>query len=121
MDPRLSNLSSLCLKLPETTQKLWGDHAGFLVRKKIFVYFLANHHGDDIVSVCCRVMPGDNQALVASDPMHYYLPAYIAHRGWVAFRLDVGEPDWEVVGELVKMSYVLVAPRTVSQKLRESA
>ena len=67
-----------------------------------------DHHGDGIVSVSCKVFPGDNTALVESQPERFYLPAYIGPRGWVALRLDVGEIDWDEVSELVAASYGLI-------------
>jgi predicted DNA-binding protein (MmcQ/YjbR family) len=106
----LSELSEICLALPEATRELQGDHASFRVRKKVFAYFLNNHHGDGIVSICGKALPGDNKILVASDPEKYYLPAYIGPRGWVGLRLDIGKVDWEEVKELVRGSYLQTAP-----------
>ena len=111
---RLSLLSDICLALPEATRELRGDHASFRVRKKVFAYFLNNHHGDGIVSICGKALPGDNAVLVASDPARFYLPAYIGPRGWVGLRLDVGKVDWEEVRELVIGSYRQTAPRTLA-------
>jgi predicted DNA-binding protein (MmcQ/YjbR family) len=91
-----------------------GDHAGFLVRKKTFAYFLNNHHGDGIVAVTGKVLSGDNKALVAAQPGRFYLPAYIGPKGWVALRLDVGAVDWDEVAELVATSYRLVAPQRLA-------
>jgi len=110
-DWRLIRLTSLCLRLPEATRELMGRHAGFYIRKKTFAYFLDDHHGDGIVGVTCKVLPGDNKALVESDPARFYMPAYVASKGWVGLRLDVGEIDWEEVKELVTHSYLLVAPK----------
>ena len=59
-------------------------HAAFLVRKTVFAYYLNDHHGDGIISVCCKVLPGDNEALIAAHPERFYMPAYIGPRGWVA-------------------------------------
>ena len=115
MDSRLTTLSKLCIAMPEATREISGTHATFRVRKKTFAYFLSNHHGDGIVSVCCKVLPGDNQALAAGDPGRFYLPAYIASRGWVGLRLDLGPVDWDEVSELVKTSYQLCAPKTLSR------
>ncbi len=111
---RLVRLTKICLALPETTRQCHGLHAGFRVRKKTFVYFLNDHHGDGIVSVSAKVIRGDNTALVAANPARFYLPAYIASKGWVALRLDVGEIDWEEVAELVVGSYRLVAPKSLA-------
>jgi hypothetical protein len=97
-----------------------GDHAGFLVRKKTFAYFLNNHHGDGIVAVTGKVLPGDNKALVAAQPDRFYLPAYIGPRGWVALRLDVGVVDWGEVAELVATSYRLVAPKRLAALIADA-
>lgn len=115
---RLSLLSDICLALPEATRELQGDHASFRVRKKVFAYFLNNHHGDGIVSICGRTLPGDHRVLVASDPVKYYLPAYIGPRGWVGLRLDLGKVDWEEVRELVTGSYLQTAPRNLATLVR---
>lgn len=116
-DRRLSALSKICLALPESTREDCGSHASFLVRKKTFVYYLNNHHGDGIVSVCCKVLKGDNTILAGTQPERFYLPAYIAHRGWVALRLDVGKVDWEEVNELVIGSYCLTAPKRLATEV----
>ncbi len=109
-DSRLTRLTKVCAALPETTRRDSGSHAAFLVRKKTFSYFLNDHHGDGIVSVACKALPGDNTALTAAQPERFYLPAYIGSRGWLALRLDCGEVDWDEVAELVTGSYRLIAP-----------
>jgi predicted DNA-binding protein (MmcQ/YjbR family) len=109
-DHRLARLTKVCLALPEASCEAMGRHARFLVRKKTFVYFQDDHHGDGIVGINCKALPGDNTALIASNPAKFYMPAYIGSRGWVGLRLDVGEVDWEEVAELVTHSYHLVAP-----------
>ncbi|MBZ5593624.1 MAG: MmcQ/YjbR family DNA-binding protein [Acidobacteriia bacterium] len=113
-DRRLVRLTKICLALPEATRECHGAHASFRVRKKVFAYYLSDHHGDGIVGVTAKVLPGDNTALAAANPTRFYLPAYIASRGWVALRLDVGAVDWEEVAELVAGSYRLIAPRRLA-------
>ena len=75
-DLLLKRVSTLCSKLPEAVRELHGSHATFLVRKRVFAYFLNNHHNDGIVSIAAKVLPGDNALLVKSDPQRFYLPAY---------------------------------------------
>jgi len=113
-DPRLSRLTEIALAFPETTRQIYGSHAQFLVRKRTFAYFLDNHHGDGIVAVACKVLSGDNKALVEAQPRRFYLPAYIGSRGWVALRLDVGKVDWEEVRELLLGSYTIIAPKRLA-------
>ncbi len=112
-----ARLSTLCLALPEAVREDCHGHVAFLVRKRTFAYFLNNHHGDGIVSIACKVLPGDNAALAAGQPARFYLPAYIGSRGWVALRLDAGKVDWEEVAELVTTSYQLVAPKRLASQV----
>jgi len=116
-DRRLVRLTKICLALPEATTHRQGSHAGFLVRKRTFAYFLNDHHGDGIVAVTGKMLPGDNKALAAAQPERFYLPAYLAPNGWVALRLDVGAVDWDEVSELVTCSYRLVAPKRLAALL----
>ena len=119
-DRRLVRFTKICVALPEATRQRHGSHAGFLVRKKIFAYYLDNHHGDGIVAVACKVLPGDNVALGTTNPDRFYLPAYIGPRGWVALRLDVGEIDWDEVAELAMGSYRMVAPKRLAALIGNS-
>jgi predicted DNA-binding protein (MmcQ/YjbR family) len=112
---RLERLSQICLSLPRTTREDKGSHAAFSVAKKVFVYYLNNHHGDGIVGFCCKVLPGDNQQLIASNPQKFYMPAYVGPRGWVGLRLDRRSVDWTEVKELVQCSYVLCAPKRLAR------
>ena len=109
-DRLLSRLAKICLALPGAERRDCNGHAQFLARKRTFAYFLNNHHGDGIVAVTCKVLPGDNTRLANAQPSRFYLPSYIGPRGWVALRLDIGAVDWEEVAELVATSYNLVAP-----------
>jgi predicted DNA-binding protein (MmcQ/YjbR family) len=114
----LDRVNAICLELPEAHSERRGDHASFLVRKKVFAYYLSNHHGDGIVSICAKVLPGDNASLIAAEPSKFYSPAYIGPRGWVGLRLDVGKIDWDEVSELVAGSYILTAPKPLAATLK---
>ena len=113
-DARLARVTKLALALPQTTRRVYGSHAQFLVKKKTFAYFLDNHHGDGIVAITGKVLPGDNKALADAQPKKFYLPAYIGSRGWVALRLDQRKIDWNEVRELLLTSYALVAPKRLA-------
>jgi predicted DNA-binding protein (MmcQ/YjbR family) len=117
-DPRLARLTAICLALPEATKELTGKHATFRIRGKTFAYFLDDHHGDGIVGLNCRAPWGEPGALVAGDPERFYLPAYLASRGWIGLRLDVGEVDWEEVADLVTDSYLRVAPKRLGAQVK---
>lgn len=74
---RLAKLAAICMALPGTVREDQGSHASFRVAKKVFAYYLNDHHGDGIVSICCKALPGDNERLIASSPRKFYMPAYI--------------------------------------------
>ena len=114
-NPRLIRLTKIARTFPEIERRIYGSHAQFLIRKKTFAYFLNNHHGDGMVAVTCKVLPGENKALVDAQPKRFYMPAYLASRGWVALRLDRGKVDWEEVRELLLGSYVLTAPKRLAE------
>ena len=117
-DSRLVRVTRICLALPEAEREYNGQHASFRIRKRVFAYYLDDHHGDGIVAVTCKVLPGDNAALTASDPKRFYIPSYVGPRGWVALRLDVGKIDWDEVGELLTHSYVQIAPKRLAAQVK---
>jgi predicted DNA-binding protein (MmcQ/YjbR family) len=107
----LRQLSKICLSLPEAVRRDLNDHADFRVRGKVFAYFLNDHHGDGIVSVCCKSALGENVDRASREPARFYLPQYIGPRGWFGLRLDGEAVDWSEVRNLVELSYALVAPK----------
>jgi predicted DNA-binding protein (MmcQ/YjbR family) len=112
----LAQLSKICLSLPEAERRDGNDHADFRVRGKVFTYFLNNHHGDKIVSVCCKSALGENVDRASREPKRFYLPPYIGPRGWFGLRLDGEAIDWSEVRNLVELSYGLVAPKSLLKK-----
>ncbi len=115
---RLRKLTEICLALPETRSEQKHAHVAFLVGKKTFAYYLNNHHGDNLISVCCKVLPGENQFLVQSAPARFYLPAYIGSRGWIALRMDLATLNWTEVKELIRGSYIQAAPKRLVSLLK---
>lgn len=112
-DDLRARLETICLALPEATGR--GDQQRtFQVRGRTFAYLLDDHHGDGRIAPCCKAPPGENAALVASDPGRFSLPSYVGPKGWVSLRLDLAEVDWDEVAELVLDSYLLVAPRQLA-------
>jgi predicted DNA-binding protein (MmcQ/YjbR family) len=116
-DACLTRLATICAAFPEVEREYMGIHTRFVVRKKTFAYFLNNHHGDGIVSLCVKVVPGENSELIASDPERFYRPAYLGANGWVGLRLDMDEIDWDEVAAFAANSYRLIAPRRLAALL----
>lgn len=112
-DERLVRFTKICLGFPEAKRETCTSCTRFMVKKKTFAYFLNDHHGDGVIGVWCKVLLGDNIALIKAAPRRFYMPAYVGPRGWVGLRLDVGRIDWSEVSELVMGSYQLVSEKTL--------
>lgn len=78
---------------------------------------MVDEHGDGRIGLIVRTAPGENQALVASDPDLFGLPKYVARHGWVTYFLDLRDRpvDWEEAAELVRDSYLLQAPKRLAR------
>jgi phosphoribosylglycinamide formyltransferase-1 len=110
-------VTAICRALPGAEHQDQGDHTIHRVRGKVFAYFLDNHHGDGIVSVCVKSARGENVDRARLEPERFYLPAYIGPRGWFGMRLDRGRVRWGEVAEVVEQSYRLTAPKSLLRKL----
>ena len=113
MPPRpLVRLRKLCLALPDAHEvEAWGEPT-FRVRNKLFAMFAsaANHHGGGRHSVWCKAAPGNQQFMVRDSPDRFFVPPYVGPSGWIGIYLD-GDVDWAEVGELLRDSYRLIAPK----------
>lgn len=110
-------VTALCQAMPGAEHQDAGDHTIYRVRGKVFAYFLDNHHGDGIVSVCVKSALGENLDRVRLEPDRCYLPAYIGKRGWFGLRLDRGRVRWREVAVILEQSYRLTAPKSLARKL----
>lgn len=111
-------LTAICLALPETSCERSASHATYYVRKKVFAYFLDNHHGDEIVAAAFKLPKGGNRKLAKVDPKRFYLPQYMHGAGYVGMRLDTKKKvDWSEVAERARESWLMSAPATLARTL----
>lgn len=112
---RRERLVETCRTLPEVNYEIVGDgHIAFRVRKKIFAYYLFDHHGDGIIAFCCKSSLSEQRRLIRHDPESFFVPAYLGARGWIAIRLDLNEVDWDTVSELARQAFQSIAPRKLA-------
>ena len=110
MTAGLSGVRRLCLALPEVTERTsHGEPCWFIRDKKMFAMFADRHH-DDRVGCWLAAAPGEQQALVATDPHVFFVPPYVGSRGWIGVRLDRPGLAPAVLAELVIEAYRTVAP-----------
>jgi hypothetical protein len=116
----LDRTRRICLALPETTERPSHGAPTFFVRgKRAFVTFHDDHHGDGRLALWCAAPPGVQQLLVEAAPEHFFIPAYVGHRGWLGVRLDRDLPAAELDG-LIEDAYLTVAPASLRDALGRS-
>lgn len=109
-----ARLREICLSLPEAVEKPFGGHSApsFRVRDKLFLIT-----SEDGRSMMFKAGPGVQEALVASDPDRFFVPAYVGHKGWVGAWLTADQ-DWGEIAELIEDSYRLIAPKRLAARIR---
>jgi hypothetical protein len=111
-DSTVERVRAMCLGLPETIEKPFGDHTSpaFRVRDRFFVMM-----PDDGSSMTLKAPKGVQGILIGSDPERFFVPKYVGHKGWVGVRLDLRtEPDWDEMAEMITESYCLTAPKRLA-------
>jgi len=115
---RRQRLAALCATLPEAeAERAGARHIAFKVRKKIFAYYVDDHHGDGRIALWCKAPPGEQGSLVAESPDRYFVPPYVGPRGWIGLRLDTRALDWKAVRDLAFAAYVLTAPDALRRRI----
>src|SRR5262245_34398207 len=119
---RRRRLVAMCGSLPEVDASPLGTgirHLAFRIRKRIFAYYLFDHHGDGRIALCCKAEHGEQKRLVGRAPRRFFVPPYVGPKGWVGVRLDLSKVDWNEVAYLVGMAYRLTAPRSLVARLEK--
>src|SRR6266852_5823017 len=112
---RRKRLVKICESFPEVSSEVAGDgHLAFRIRKRIFAYYLFDHHGDGMIAFPCKSSLSEQRRLIQDDPISFFVPAYLGSRGWIAIRLDLDEVDWDTVAELARRAYQEIAPRKLA-------
>ena len=112
---RRKRLIKICETLPEITYETVGNgHISFRIRKKTFAYYLFDHHGDGVISFCCKSSLNEQRRLIRNDAETFFVPAYLGSKGWIGIRLDLDEVDWETVTDLARQAFQSTAPRKLA-------
>jgi phosphoribosylglycinamide formyltransferase 1 len=103
------------MALPEAEETLSHGMPCFgIVKGKKFAYISNDHHGDGKLALLVKISGPDEQAqLIENDPARYYRPAYFGGE-WIAIRLDLGDTDWDAIGEWLARSWRSIAPRKLT-------
>jgi hypothetical protein len=110
---RLERLRKICLALPEATEKeAWGDPT-WRVRNRIFAMQKGNYEAGR-PSLWLKAANDAQPSLVEADPECFFVPPYVGHKGWVGVYLDTSRVDWQMLSDLIKESYALIAPKSLA-------
>jgi hypothetical protein len=113
----LDRIREMCLALPEVVERpSHGAPTFFINGKKTFVMFMDDHHGDGRLALWCAAPPGAQAEMLEQDPVRFFQPPYVGHRGWLGVRVDK-RPDWAEVEQVIKDAYRTVAPKTLVAQL----
>jgi formyltetrahydrofolate-dependent phosphoribosylglycinamide formyltransferase len=114
-DHLIDQVRSRALALAEADEVVSHGMPCFgIVKGKKFAYVSNDHHGDGKVALLVKVSGPDEQTqLIENDPARYYRPAYFGD-GWIGIRLDLGDTDWDAVGEWLARSWRSVAPKKLT-------
>jgi len=114
----LRTVRSICLALPEVTERPSHGTPTFFVRgKKAFVYaWLEGHHGNHFPHLWCAAEPGVQEILLAAEPGNFFRPPYLGPRGWVGVRLDSGI-ERDEISELCEDAFRVIAPQKLVDEL----
>jgi hypothetical protein len=115
----LGRIRTLCLSMPETSERVSHGAPTFFIREKLsFVTYHDNHHGDGRLAIWCAAPPGAQSLLVESAPDRYFVPAYVGHLGWIGVRLD-RDAEWNEIAGAVEDAYLARAPKKLIAAIRE--
>jgi formyltetrahydrofolate-dependent phosphoribosylglycinamide formyltransferase len=114
-DYLLARVRELAMALPEADEVTSHGMPCFgIVKGKKFAYFTQDHHGDGKTAILVKISGADEQAqLIELDEDRYYRPAYFGD-GWVGVRLDLGDTDWDAIGEWLRKSWLAIAPKKLA-------
>ncbi len=101
---------AICLALPEATERETWEHPTFRVRDKIF----ASCAGDGS-SLGFKADPSELDVLLADG--RFERAKYVGRYGWLAMTRPPVAGDWDEIDELVRSSYMLIAPKTLRNRI----
>lgn len=114
-EERRVRLVAICQSFPKVNVEVAGDqHIAFRGNKRIFAYYLFDHHGDGRIAFCFKSNLSEQRRQVREDPDNFFVPPYLGSKGWLAIRLDSDEVDWETLTDFARRAYQAVAPRKLA-------
>ena len=108
----IAQVRGSAMALPEAEETLSHGMPCFgIIKGKKFAYVSSDHHSDGKTALLVKISGVEEQAqLIDMDPDRYYRPPYFGD-SWIGIRLDLGDTDWDHIGEWLSKSWRAIAPR----------
>lgn len=111
-----TRVRTICLSLPEVTERLSHGAPGFFAGKQFVMLWPDGHHDHQFPHLWCAAPAGAQEGLVAAMPTRFFRPPYVGSRGWLGVRLD-GQVRWKEVEALCVDAYRTVGSRRLLARL----
>jgi phosphoribosylglycinamide formyltransferase 1 len=114
-DHLIAQVRERAMAMPEADEVLSHGMPCFgIIKGKKFAYVSNDHHGDGKTALLVKISGVEEQTmLIETDPDRYFRPPYFGD-GWIGIRLDLGDTDWDHIGEWLSKSWRAVAPRKLA-------
>lgn len=112
---QLDRVRSICLALPEATERLSHGEPTFFVGKRVFTMFANNHHKDGHIAIWLPVPEGMQMMLIEAAPEKFYKPPYVGVRGWVG--IELAAIDDAELAHHIETAWRLIAPKKLHGQL----
>ena len=111
----IAQVRGSAMALPEAEETLSHGMPCFgIIKGKKFAYVSSDHHSDGKTALLVKISGVEEQAqLIDMDPDRYYRPPYFGD-SWIGIRLDLGDTDWDHIGEWLSKSWRAIAPRKLT-------
>ncbi|MEV2236892.1 MmcQ/YjbR family DNA-binding protein [Micromonospora sp. NPDC049891] len=117
----LRRFAEIAAELPESECVVvegWGGEPTFRVRGKVFVFV-----SPPGTTICVKLPRDEAAAVVASDDSVVPMRFGLGRHGWIQASVRADEDDekrWQELTEWVRISYTLVAPKSLARRVDDA-
>lgn len=124
--PELDRIRSIVLGLPEVNERFSHGAPSFFLRDKrpICYFHDSDFSSDGRVSIWCPAPPGEQEELIAVDPLVFFSPTPSSSgvfKDWIGVFLDALDGstiDWQDIEDVLVDAFRLVAPKKLWPQTR---
>ena len=112
----LERIRPVIAALPAASEKLSHGTPTFFAGEGRKARTFASLHderqwGEGRLCLWLAAPEGMQRGVVAGDPVRWFVPPYVGHRGWIGLRLDLPDTDWDDAAGALEDAYAFIADR----------